>query len=275
MCAPARAWSANARRLPDLLSVRRSLAGESLGVQDGNTSRSPWHSGCRQRARLAKVQTYAYHDILSALDDLEAGRIDAFMKLEPVMRWLIRDRPSLRVVQHGITDERLAVAVRTRQHGPGRRHQHRPGAVGRRGDLARLGRRWFGDQPGGHGDLGMIRLVRLFTGPDGQSHVEDGEVPLATQDAVNAVARSALASAIYFEETAAGASLDWHNDPHRRYVITLIRDGQIRDPPRADRSRLRRATSCSPRTTRAAATAGAYWRDLPWRRVYVDIPPDR
>ena len=39
----------------------------------------------------------------------------------------------------------------------------------------------------------MIRLVRLFTGPDGQSHVEDGEVPLATQDAVNAVARQCRA----------------------------------------------------------------------------------
>ncbi len=121
----------NARRLPDLLSVD-DLRGRSLGVQDGNTSQ-PVAQRLQAAGKVAKVQTYAYHDILSALDDLEAGRIDAFMKLEPVMRWLIRDRPSLRVVQHGITDERLAVAVRLGQHRPGRRHQRRPGAVGRPG----------------------------------------------------------------------------------------------------------------------------------------------
>ena len=34
------------------------------------------------------------------------------MKLEPVMRVLTRDRPSLAVVQTGITDERIASAVR-------------------------------------------------------------------------------------------------------------------------------------------------------------------
>ena len=103
----------------------------------------------------------------------------------------------------------------------------------------------------------MIRLVRLFTGPDGQSHVEDGEVPLAAQDAVNAVAPSAVATAIYFEETAAGASLDWHNDPHRRYVITLT--GTVNSRPASGRtSRSRQATSCWPRTRRAAAIVGAF-----------------
>ena len=33
------------------------------------------------------------------------------MKLAPVMHWLIKDRPRLRVVQERITDEKLAVAV--------------------------------------------------------------------------------------------------------------------------------------------------------------------
>ena len=72
------------------------------------------------------------------------------------MRWLIRDRPSLRIVQHGITDERLAVAVRPREHSTGRGHQRRPGAVGRqRRANAIWGQRWFGDpawRDGGVGD---------------------------------------------------------------------------------------------------------------------------
>ena len=45
------------------------------------------------------------------LDDLDAGRIAAVMKLAPVMRWFVRDRPHLRVVQEGITHEDLAVAT--------------------------------------------------------------------------------------------------------------------------------------------------------------------
>jgi polar amino acid transport system substrate-binding protein len=55
---------------------------------------------------------YAYHEIEKALDDLSAGGCDAFMKLAPVTAWLVRDRPKLKVVQVGITTERLGICVR-------------------------------------------------------------------------------------------------------------------------------------------------------------------
>ena len=45
---------------------------------------------------------------VSGLRSPGGGRLDAFLKLEPVARWLIRDRPALRVVQTGITDEHLS-----------------------------------------------------------------------------------------------------------------------------------------------------------------------
>ena len=32
-------------------------------------------------------------------DDLEAGQIDAVMKLAPVLAWLTRDRPALKIVR--------------------------------------------------------------------------------------------------------------------------------------------------------------------------------
>jgi hypothetical protein len=57
------------------------------------------------------VRTCTGHDILRALDDLEAGHVGAVMKLEPGMRWPIRACPCLGVVQAGITEEHLAVAV--------------------------------------------------------------------------------------------------------------------------------------------------------------------
>src|SRR5258708_32688476 len=58
----------------------------------------------------------------------------------------------------------------------------------------------------------MIRAYRLFTGPDGKSHVERGSV-----------SGGALvqAESILFKETPAHSSYDWHNDPIPQYVITL------------------------------------------------------
>ena len=96
-------------RRPEVRSLD-DLRGLTLGVQRGNTS-EPVARRLEAAGKVGKVRIYPYHAILTALDDLATGALDAFMKLEPVMRWLGRDRPSLRIVQAGITEEELAVAV--------------------------------------------------------------------------------------------------------------------------------------------------------------------
>lgn len=53
---------------------------------------------------------------------------------------------------------------------------------------------------------------RLYTGADGNLHVEHGSVAAATL---------VDAESIEFKETPAGSSFDWHNDPVPQYVITL------------------------------------------------------
>jgi quercetin dioxygenase-like cupin family protein len=58
----------------------------------------------------------------------------------------------------------------------------------------------------------VIRAYRLYTGDDGNSHVERG--------AVNE-SKLVEAQSIHFKETAAHSSFDWHNDPIPQYVITL------------------------------------------------------
>jgi ABC-type amino acid transport substrate-binding protein len=87
------------------------LAGLVIGVQHGNTS-EPVAEKLVADHRAARVRVYAYHEIETALDDLSAGSCDAFMKLAPVTAWLVRDRPKLKVVQVGITTERLGICVR-------------------------------------------------------------------------------------------------------------------------------------------------------------------
>ncbi len=100
----------NIEQTPHVSSID-DLNGMILGVQHGNTSEPVAHR-LKDEGRIAEVRTYAYHDIGAMLDDLATGKIGGVMKLAPAMRWMIKARPQLRVVQEGITDERLGVAVR-------------------------------------------------------------------------------------------------------------------------------------------------------------------
>jgi len=120
------------------------LRGEVVGVQRGNTS-EPVVEQLHARGLVGGVKVYDYHAILTALDDVAAGTIAAFMKLEPVMRWLTRDRPSLAVVQTGITDERIASAVRRTDRALAAAIERAQRDLAADGTLAALGRRWLGD----------------------------------------------------------------------------------------------------------------------------------
>lgn len=115
-----------------------------------------------------------------------------------------------------------------------------------------------------------IRLVRLFTGDDGQSHFTIGEVPWTAAGAVNAISAKEAVAAISFEETTAGGSRDWHNAPCRQYVITLA--GTLRFETRGGDG-----FTLAPGDILLAedTTGGGHrWRLAdadPWRRVYVTL----
>jgi ABC-type amino acid transport substrate-binding protein len=97
-------------RHPNVRSTA-DLAGLVVGVQKGNTS-EPVAEKLVAEKRAARLRVYAYDEIETALDDLSTGGCDAFMKLAPVTAWFVRDRPKLKVVQTGITNEILGICVR-------------------------------------------------------------------------------------------------------------------------------------------------------------------
>ena len=100
----------NVERTPDLHSID-DLKGRVIAVQRGNTS-EPVVERLKAQGMVGDVRLYPYDGIVTMLNDLEAGKIAAIMKLAPVMHWLTRDRPHLRVVEEKITVERIAVSVR-------------------------------------------------------------------------------------------------------------------------------------------------------------------
>jgi hypothetical protein len=116
-----------------------------------------------------------------------------------------------------------------------------------------------------------IRLLRLFTGEDGQSHFAVGEIEWHKLEGANAMSQSEPARGISFEETAAGSRLDWHNAPHRQYVITL--SGRLEFETRTG---ARQVVEPGDVLLAEDTTGGGHrWRlvdDQPWRRVYVALP---
>jgi quercetin dioxygenase-like cupin family protein len=115
-----------------------------------------------------------------------------------------------------------------------------------------------------------IRLVRLLTGDDGESHFTDGRVELGPSDAPSAHSEAEGAATVSFEESAVGSSLSWHNAPERQYVITLSGTLEFE-------TRLGERFSIAPGDVLLAedtSGGGHRWRlvdDQPWRRVYVPL----
>ena len=65
-------------------------------------------------------------------------------------------------------------------------------------------------------------IYRLYTGKDGESHVED--LPLREGSPLAALTPTA---GIQFRETPAGNFLDWHPAPRRQWVIILSGELEI------------------------------------------------
>ena len=131
----------NVKKSPQVHSID-DLSQMIIGVQHGNTSEPVAHR-LKAQGRVRDVRTYAYHEIGVMLDDLEAGTIGAVMKLAPVMHWLIRNRPALRIVQEGITNEKLGVAVRLGNDALRRAIDDAQARLGERGVLGKLTRKWL------------------------------------------------------------------------------------------------------------------------------------
>jgi polar amino acid transport system substrate-binding protein len=99
----------DATRLPNVKSID-DLAGLTIGVQQGNTSR-PIADRLVAEGKAAAVRVYDYGTIRTALTDLTTGSCDAFMKLAPLLTELVKRITGVEVVQRGITVENIAIAV--------------------------------------------------------------------------------------------------------------------------------------------------------------------
>ncbi len=97
------------RRLTPNITSPADLHGMTAGIQSGNTSdivAKRWVAD----GTIRDIRYYPYDGIGAALGDLKAGRIGLFIKLFPVISWLIKDYPELTVAMQVPTHEKLGIA---------------------------------------------------------------------------------------------------------------------------------------------------------------------
>jgi hypothetical protein len=66
-----------------------------------------------------------------------------------------------------------------------------------------------------------MHIVRVYTGPDGESHFEDVMVEFDQSGAFGRISKMVAASGVMFREVDGDYNLGFHNAPRRQYVVNL------------------------------------------------------
>lgn len=66
-----------------------------------------------------------------------------------------------------------------------------------------------------------MRVTRIYTGDDGESHFEDVEIELTDRGPAGRISDLVAAQGVIFREVGADYDLDFHNAPRRQYVVNL------------------------------------------------------
>jgi quercetin dioxygenase-like cupin family protein len=112
----------------------------------------------------------------------------------------------------------------------------------------------------------MIRCIRLWSGPDGNSHFEEGVIDLEAGPRGDTLNGKFPIASVSFQETNKDPKLGWHPDPVRQLVITL--SGTLEFTTYDGRFSLHAGDILFTEDT----VAGHDWTllgDQPWRRLYA------
>ena len=93
--------------------------------------------------------------------------------------------------------------------------------------LAFIGAHWVGDTHAAAQARTPIKVTRMFTGPDNQTHAEEYEVPLGAPRGATELSAPVDVTSLQFRRTSPDYFIDWHTAPRRQYVITLSGESEV------------------------------------------------
>ncbi|KXJ32036.1 MULTISPECIES: cupin domain-containing protein [Pseudomonas] len=118
-----------------------------------------------------------------------------------------------------------------------------------------------------------IRCVRLWTGNDGNSLFEEGQLELGEGLHGKASGLPIAVNELSFQETTAGGAFEWHQDPQPQFVITL--SGTLEFEVKSGKTFVLRPGDVL--LAQDDTGSGHRWKllgDEPWRRAYVIYEPN-
>jgi hypothetical protein len=89
------------------------------------------------------------------------------------------------------------------------------------------GVRWLGGEAVTAQERTPIKVTRIYTGADGQTHAEELDVALGAPRGATEVAEPLPVTSLQFRRTSPDYFIDWHNAPRRQYVITLAGESEV------------------------------------------------
>ena len=70
-----------------------------------------------------------------------------------------------------------------------------------------------------------MKVIRIYTGSDNQSHFEDVVVPMKDAGKIGFISEITQATGVVFRETGGDYNYDFHTAPRRQYVVNL--EGEV------------------------------------------------
>ena len=70
-----------------------------------------------------------------------------------------------------------------------------------------------------------MKVIRIYTGSDNQSHFEDVLVPMKDAGKIGFISEITRATGVVFRETGGDYNYDFHTAPRRQYVVNL--EGEV------------------------------------------------
>ena len=93
--------------------------------------------------------------------------------------------------------------------------------------LAVIGVHWAGDTHAAAQARTPIKVTRIFTGPDNQTHAEEYDVPLGAPRGATELSDAVDVTSLQFRRTSLDYDLPFHTAPQRQYVITLSGESEV------------------------------------------------
>ena len=90
-----------------------------------------------------------------------------------------------------------------------------------------VGLLWARETSGAEQERTAIKVTRIYTGPDNQTHAEEYEVQLGAPRGATELSEAVDVTSLQFRRTSPEYFIDWHNAPRRQYVVTLSGESEV------------------------------------------------